>query len=130
MNVSAFQLLEPSRANLDLAISGINPVPNHKMISQPILHTALPMGSVIYRGIAVLDGTMMADDPTPTIRLYGERFGLLANIPREQYCVGGTSLHSGVGTQRNSHAGRGKALDEFAAGVHLGLGGIHRNARF
>jgi len=70
MNMTAFQLFQPSRTDFDFTISRINPVTDHKMISQSILHTALPMCPVVYCRVAELHGAMVADDPLPTLRHY------------------------------------------------------------
>src|SRR5579884_2301689 len=48
MNMPAFQLLQPSRTDLNFAVPGINPVANYKMISQAIFHAARAMCPVVY----------------------------------------------------------------------------------
>ncbi len=79
VNMPAFQLLQPSRPDLNLAISRINPVANHKMISQSILHTAFSMCPVVDCRVAVFDGAMVSHNPLPAPGRYRKCSGLLAN---------------------------------------------------
>ena len=70
MNVSTFQLFKPSMADLNLAVVGIHPVADYKMVRQTVFHAALTMCPVVYCRIAVLDRTMMTNDPLPTTGWY------------------------------------------------------------
>jgi hypothetical protein len=59
MDVPAFQLLEPARANLNLPVSGINPIADHEMVGQTDLHPSLPVLSVINGRVAVFSSTVV-----------------------------------------------------------------------
>src|ERR1051325_4529103 len=80
MDMPAFQLLEPARTNLNLPVSGVDPIADYKMVSQTVLHTALSMLPVIYGRVAVCGAAVMDHYPTPAPGYNVEMPRLLANL--------------------------------------------------
>jgi hypothetical protein len=81
MNVTTFYLSQPSRANLYLAVFGIDPVADDKMVGQSVLHAAPPMCIFVDRRVAILDGAMVANDPLPTPGRDRDPRRLFADVP-------------------------------------------------
>jgi hypothetical protein len=79
MDMASLQLLEPSSANLNFAISGIDAIADYKMIRQAVFHAAFPVLPVVNRGIAIRDSTMVSHHPTPPTRHDVETFGLCSH---------------------------------------------------
>lgn len=66
-DVAAEQLLVPARADFDFAVAGVDPVTDQKVVGQPILHAAAPVGGIIFRSVPVFDTAVVDDDALPII---------------------------------------------------------------
>jgi hypothetical protein len=68
IHMATLDLPEPTWANFYLPITRVDPVANHKVIRQSVLHPALPMRPAVDGGVALPDGAVMRHNPLPSVR--------------------------------------------------------------
>jgi hypothetical protein len=117
-HMASLYLPEPTSADLNLAISGINPVPNHKMVSQPVLHAPRPVLPIVARGIPKRSAAMVNDQPSPspgcdlkTLGLGTDSFGKADGIRRLR--LGARIQACGHGHKTHSHL-----FEEMTTSIH------------
>src|SRR5688572_11429209 len=80
MHVAALNLPEPARTNLDLAITGIDAIPDHEVIGQSVLHPALAMCFPVNGGVALPNRAVMRHYPLPPARSNAQSRRRLTNF--------------------------------------------------
>ncbi len=64
-HVTTFDLAKPAGANLDLAVARIDAVADDEVVGEAVFHAAGAVGFVVDGGVAVAQGTVVADDHFP-----------------------------------------------------------------
>ena len=72
VHVATIDLTTPTVAHFYLPVPGRRAIPDHEMISKPVLHSAdVPMVIIEYAGVALAGSTIVHDDELPATPFHG-----------------------------------------------------------
>lgn len=81
--MAAEELLFPTRADLNLAVAGVDAVADDEVVGEAILHTTFSMGAVVNDRVAVFDCTVVHDDALPVAGADADTSSFCSNFGQE-----------------------------------------------